>query len=449
LREGTQGVRRFDRVAVRTLETTMSERFETRDALERAGLVDSARGDADRADASALERINALVRGVNRVLVRAETRQDIARGVCEQVTTGDRLAFAWVGHLDPAGGELAPIDWAGEDQGYLQEVTSGTALDAECEPAVRAARGGQLTVVDDVVGELEAGGWARRALKSGFQAAAAVPLRYDGSQYGVLSIYGDRSGVFDGELPSVFRELGDTIAYSITATQRKRALLTDEVTELEFEIRDPRCPVLALAREAGCSITLRNVLARPSEGVVALVAVPRTGIDAMLTAVGDSDIVEDARPVAETEGDWLVQLRSSRSLVAEDLAEYGAHLRGLGADEGAVQICVQVPSTRAQTTIEMIERTYSGAKLLARRHQCERDHHRSDATRFWEQLTDRQREVAQLAFHAGYFDRPREHTGEELADRLDVSAQAYHKHLRHIQRTLFETVLENDAETPG
>jgi len=53
-------------------------------------------------------------------------------------------------------------------------------------------------------------------------------------------------------------------------------------------------------------------------------------------------------------------------------------------------------------------------------------------------LTPRQLLVAETAYHGGYFDSPRKQSGEELASTLDISAPAFHNHLRAVERKLFE-----------
>lgn len=64
-------------------------------------------------------------------------------------------------------------------------------------------------------------------------------------------------------------------------------------------------------------------------------------------------------------------------------------------------------------------------------------------------LTDRQWMALQAAYYGGYFNKPRESTGDELADRLGVTRQTFHHHLRHAEaklcRNLFEGV-EHDGD---
>ncbi|NLV07111.1 transcriptional regulator [Haloarcula rubripromontorii] len=52
------------------------------------------------------------------------------------------------------------------------------------------------------------------------------------------------------------------------------------------------------------------------------------------------------------------------------------------------------------------------------------------------QLSDRQRDVFELARKRGYYDYPREVSGSELADELGIAKTTLHEHLRKVEATL-------------
>jgi len=52
-------------------------------------------------------------------------------------------------------------------------------------------------------------------------------------------------------------------------------------------------------------------------------------------------------------------------------------------------------------------------------------------------LTDRQQEVMRKAYSMGYFEHPRESTGEEVAEELGVSVSTFSEHLSSVERKLF------------
>lgn len=57
-------------------------------------------------------------------------------------------------------------------------------------------------------------------------------------------------------------------------------------------------------------------------------------------------------------------------------------------------------------------------------------------------LTQRQREVLDVAVEAGYYEDPRQVTHEDLADALDCSAATVGEHLRRIEQRVFSTYAE-------
>lgn len=60
-------------------------------------------------------------------------------------------------------------------------------------------------------------------------------------------------------------------------------------------------------------------------------------------------------------------------------------------------------------------------------------------------LTDRQREVLQVAYHSGFFEWPRSQNGEEVADVLGITQPTFHQHLRVGQRELLAGVFEGQG----
>jgi len=62
---------------------------------------------------------------------------------------------------------------------------------------------------------------------------------------------------------------------------------------------------------------------------------------------------------------------------------------------------------------------------------------------FEELLTERQQEVLRTAYLSGFFDWPRETTGEEVAEMLDITQPTVNRHLRVSERKLLDLLLED------
>lgn len=61
------------------------------------------------------------------------------------------------------------------------------------------------------------------------------------------------------------------------------------------------------------------------------------------------------------------------------------------------------------------------------------------------ELTDRQREVLEMAFEAGYYEVPRQASADEIATRLDVDASTVAEHLQRAERNLLTQHLATPA----
>lgn len=59
------------------------------------------------------------------------------------------------------------------------------------------------------------------------------------------------------------------------------------------------------------------------------------------------------------------------------------------------------------------------------------------------QLTDRQREVLEVAYAEGYFDYPRQSSAGEVAEKLGISRSTFAEHLAAAQSRLFKTIAGN------
>jgi predicted DNA binding protein len=83
------------------------------------------------------------------------------------------------------------------------------------------------------------------------------------------------------------------------------------------------------------------------------------------------------------------------------------------------------------------------ATLLAKRTSQQHDEEVADPRSILEnRLTEKQRIALETAYYAGHFEWPRASTGEEVADKLDISPSTLAQHLRTAERKFFDAVFE-------
>ena len=164
-----------------------------------------------------LDRTVRLVRAVDRVRSRAETRAELERGVCEAVVDDGGYGGAWIGAYDPETGAVDPRATAGMGDPVLDDtgVETGAvgAADPDCGPVGRALRTREPVVVEAVseAGELPC---HEVALDRGDPTGVVVPLVGDGAPYGALVVYVKRTGTVDDER-DVLAELGTGVVDTI------------------------------------------------------------------------------------------------------------------------------------------------------------------------------------------------------------------------------------------
>ncbi|SEP99285.1 PAS domain S-box protein [Natrinema salaciae] len=396
-----------------------------------------------------LNEANEMRQDIEQLLLLADTREEIERGVPERLADLEACSMAWIGEPDPSGNTLQSRSRHGLDRGYLDAVTVTTVDKSAAEPAGRAARTEEAIYVENVAESVHDGAWRGEALSRNFQSAYAVPLVYDGFLYGVLSMYGEQRDAFDQWLRATLSELGETIAYAIDAVKRKNALLGDNRTEVELEVAAD-ATLCRLADSLGESVTYEGATTRADGSQIVFVAVD--GLIEEPTATIDRIALDGIRGVStitEHEGETLLQIELTDPFLGSIVDTHGARLREFAADGSGGRAIIDVPdAVEIREVLASINRDGPSVSMVARREQSTNDLSTLGGparNAMLETFTDRQREVVQTAYHGGFFEWPRRANGEEIAASLDISSPAFHKHVRSAERKLFAALFEGSA----
>jgi len=231
------------------------------------------------------------------------------------------------------------------------------------------------------------------------------------------------------------------------------------LTELEFRVTDETYPFVDGSETASCRCELRELLPRSDGGYLEFFEVRGGPPQALERAVDRTDAAE-ARVVDDRSdaGIVVVDVEHTEDCVATTLADQDVFLRELRADDGEGRIVVEVtPSKDPATVVAAVTEAHPSVDLVAKRERPPEGalFVRERVGGIVEQrLTDRQREVLVAAYHNGYFQRPRETTGADLAEQLDITPATLSQHLRAAQRKVFSVLLEDgvidtDADASG
>jgi predicted DNA binding protein len=277
-------------------------------------------------------------------------------------------------------------------------------------------------------------------------ALAFVPIARDAVPYGVLAVVADQSIAFcelERRLLSLF---GCVVADVIVSLQQKRALAHGDSVEIEIELEDPEHYFVGVSDRDDCWAELDGLLVDEDTNRTRAF-VRTTGSRAAIEAQAAVNDWIDSISILSRNGDErLVELVGESIPIVEFMATHGATMRKATATDGSGRVVFEFPSDADVGRLLALLGAESGtAELVARRTGSETLRGAKQFRRLLErELTDRQHEVLLTAYHSGFFRWPRERTGEELAETLDITQPTFHEHLRTAQDTLLQTLLEDD-----
>jgi HTH-type transcriptional regulator, bacterioopsin transcriptional activator and related proteins len=131
------------------------------------------------------------------------------------------------------------------------------------------------------------------------------------------------------------------------------------------------------------------------------------------------------------------------------LSNRGATIRDAWVDDGVGGLLIEVPrDANVREIADALKLVYENSELEARR---EVDRTVRTAVerreRVLDQLTQRQLTTLRLAYYSGFFDWPRESTGEDVAAAMDISAPTMHQHLRKGLKTVLGEFFDEHGDT--
>ncbi|WP_049923668.1 bacterio-opsin activator domain-containing protein [Halopiger djelfimassiliensis] len=445
----TKGQRRYEARVVpvdRRIDGQRAVVWLARDITERAKRERELR--VRQAQLETLNRINAVVRQVIETLVEAPTRDAIERDVCAELVDSELYCGSWIAE-QTGDGDLTYRTGAGEAETYLERVHE---IDVDHErPIQRAARTGTIQTANRIL-ETEPlpEPLQEAAREDDVRAAMAVPIAYEDATYGVLTVLAGREDAFSDSEQEGFDLLGETMGFSIMAVKNRQLLFADTVVELEFRIDGGETFSFDLSEEYDCTCSLEWAGTTVNGRHFQYVTIEGVDGETVLTKATDHESIEECRLIHDGTDRCTVEMRLHESGV-RTLANHGATIRDVTVESGIGTCLVEVPQdSNIREIAEALSSVYERTELTARREVDRPVHTAAERrNRILDELTERQLTTLRLAYYGGFFDWPRESTGEEIADAMDVSPPTMHQHLRKGLKAVLSEFFERDSGTSG
>lgn len=197
----------------------------------------------DRADAEnkirRLNRVYAVLSGINTLIVRARSRDELFQQACRIAVEHGSFKMAWIGVVDNQAQLIRPMASAGTDSEYLALIKDCFVLDEDVPTAnklcVRAVREKRAIVNNDIRLEPQPI-FARERMERGILSMAFLPLFVMDAVVGVLALYSAEPVFFDAEELKLLTELASDIGFALDHLDKAERLqylaYYDEVTGL-------------------------------------------------------------------------------------------------------------------------------------------------------------------------------------------------------------------------
>jgi diguanylate cyclase (GGDEF)-like protein/PAS domain S-box-containing protein len=163
-----------------------------------------------------LNRVYAVLSGINALIVRVRDRQELFREACRIAVEAGQFRLAWLGVVDLTAMRIKPVAWHGAGQGYIELMplrlddagSAGRGLAGRAFAERKAMISDDMTLDPRVLLKKE-------ALERGLHSLAVLPLLAGEEVVGVLALYAGEVGFFDADEMKLLHELAGDIAFAM------------------------------------------------------------------------------------------------------------------------------------------------------------------------------------------------------------------------------------------
>jgi diguanylate cyclase (GGDEF)-like protein len=172
-----------------------------------------------------LNRVYAMVSGINSLIVRVQDRAQLLDEACRLAVESGRFGFAWCGWLDPGGARLHRAAWAGNSERLAQLLSDSIGETSSAPSLICAAIAAkQPRICNEINSDVLLESCRHDLLAHGYEAIVALPLVGTGAPVGCLVLATTERGFFDAEEMNLLQELAGDISFALDHIEKAEQL---------------------------------------------------------------------------------------------------------------------------------------------------------------------------------------------------------------------------------
>ena len=174
-----------------------------------------------------LNRLYAMVTGINASMVRVRDRADLFNRSCLTAVEHGEFEMAWIAVVDPNEKRIVPVAWAGRGEPIISAIkghfaSSAGTLDGKTL-AAQAIREKAAVVSNDVHTDARLV-FGKLLGESGVRSLAVIPLIVADNAIGVFTLYTSKPEFFDAAGLALLTELAGNVAFAVDHLDREERL---------------------------------------------------------------------------------------------------------------------------------------------------------------------------------------------------------------------------------
>jgi len=171
-----------------------------------------------------ISRLYLFISEINQMIVRLSDEATLFAETCRIAVELGTFRMVWIGMIDEATKRVIPVNVAGEELGYLSNLTGISAADVPkgMGPTGTAIREGKYIVCNDIENDPRMLPWKNAALERGYLSNIALPIKKSGKVVGAITFYASEKNFFDIEEINMLEKATADVAFALELFDKER-----------------------------------------------------------------------------------------------------------------------------------------------------------------------------------------------------------------------------------
>ncbi|NLT50391.1 MAG: PAS domain S-box protein [Ignavibacteria bacterium] len=185
-----------------------------------------------------MNRLYAVISQVNQAVVRINDQTSLFRELCNITVKFGKFRMAWIGLFNKSDSTISAKYWSGYEEGFLKKTEKNYSVvkNETFNPVTEAFLTGKICQCNDIANIAFTPKWKEEALSRGYRSLISLPIKTEGSTFGVFSIYSAETHFFKGLELNLLEEISGDINFALTSLNQKKLLnqTLEKLKEHEF-----------------------------------------------------------------------------------------------------------------------------------------------------------------------------------------------------------------------